>query len=320
MVSDNVLAFAADNYKFDKASLHFISDSTNQIYAFTKNDKPFILRFSERPLEDICQAKAEMDWLYYLSNNNINVSLPLCADNYSLVLSTEDEGKSFIISAFEALSGSFWDRNNPDLWNTRIFFKWGKLMGDIHRLTKKYVPPNEIDVRRNFTGYQALDMDNIKSCPSVCKIAEGLVSEIMALPKDEDSYGLIHYDIHPWNFIINGEEINVFDFDDSLYGWFALDIGIALYHGLWWGRKSDGGYDFSNEIIEHFIAGYLSANALSDYWIAKIPLFMRYRQVCSFSWFYDSNNVDDHQKELIYNIESGILFSDCKLDFLPSFL
>ncbi|MCL2420506.1 MAG: phosphotransferase [Defluviitaleaceae bacterium] len=312
MVSDNLLTFAAKNYGFDKGTLHFISDSTNQIYSFTKNDKPYILRFSQRPLEEKSQTKAEMDWLYYLANNKINVSLPLYTDNGELVISTKDEGKPFIISAFETLPGRFWDKNNPGLWNKKIFFNWGKLMGDIHRLTKGYSPANNNDARGTFTGYQALDIDNLKSCPAIHKIAEDLINEMMALPKDKDAYGLIHYDIHPWNFLIDGEQLNVFDFDDSLYGWFALDMGIALYHGLWWGRKNDAGHDFTDEIIENFLEGYLSANPLGDFWIAKIPLFMWYRQICKFSWFYDAGNVDEHQRERIRNIENGILFTGCE--------
>jgi len=190
------------------------------------------LRFSNRPPEEMCQTKAEMDWLYYLANNNISVSLPLAADNNNLVISTQDRGESFIISAFEVLHGSFWDKNNPDLWNAKIFFNWGKVMGDIHKLTKTYSPANDRDVRGIFTGYNALEIDKIKNCPSVYQIAKDTISEIMTLPKDGDSYGLIHYDIHPWNFVINGEQISVFDFDDSLYGWFALDIGIVYITGF----------------------------------------------------------------------------------------
>lgn len=80
-------------------------------------------------------------------------------------------------------------------------------------------------------------------------IVEDLINEMMALPKDKDSYGLIHNDMHQWNFLLDGDKINVFDFDDSLHGWFALDIGIALYHALWWGRKDDAGNDFTDSII-----------------------------------------------------------------------
>ena len=39
MVSENLLDFAAKNYGFSKEVLNFISDSTNQIYTFKKDNK-----------------------------------------------------------------------------------------------------------------------------------------------------------------------------------------------------------------------------------------------------------------------------------------
>ena len=315
MVSETLLSFAAENYGFDKNTLFFISDSTNQIYSFVKAEKRYILRFSERPDEEICRTKAEMDWLYYLAGNGLNVSLPLASNNGEMVLSTIDDEKNYIISVFEALNGTFWNKNDPDLWNDKIFYNWGKVTGEIHTLTKNYVPADKINVRSHFSGHNSLFLEEMKNCPTVCKIAEDLINEIMILPKDRDSYGLIHFDIHPWNFIIDNGKVNVFDFDDALYGWFSSDIGIALYHGLWWGRKNDAGYDFTDEIIENFLRGYLSANSLDDFWLSKIPLFMKYRQICKLSWFYNSENEDEHQKERIKNIENDILFSDCKIDF-----
>ena len=310
MVSKRLLARAAHSYGFQKRTLHFISESTNQIYSFQKDGKWYILRFSQRPIEQMLQTKAEMDWLYYLASHGIGVSLPLPAGNGAFVLSTEDGGKPCVISAFEALPGRNWDRNNPDLWNADVFYLWGKAMGDMHRLTKDYSPSGE--ARGSFTGRDTV-RNSFKDCPTVKKILEELQCEMMALPKDRDSYGLIHYDLHPWNFLIDGRRINVFDFDDSLYGWFALDIGVALYHGLWWGRKNDAGHDFTGEIIRHFLRGYRSAYDLSDFWISKIPLFMRYRQICKFSWFYDSGHADGHQEERMRNIENGMLFNDLSL-------
>lgn len=64
---------------------------------------------------------------------------------------------------------------------------------------------------------------------------------------------------------IGGDRVNVFDFDDCAYGWFALDIGVALTLGLWFGRLSDAGHDFTNEMIKYFLKGYLAANVLSDF-------------------------------------------------------
>jgi len=312
MVSDSLLAFAAEKYEFNKATLKFISDSTNQIYAFQKDSTYYILRFSERPLKKIDETKAEMEWLYYLAENNIGVGLPLKSACGQLALSMEENGKHYIITSFATVGGQFWDKNNPDRWNDTIFHNWGKTMGDIHRLTKEFTPSNKSIVRNTFDGRFALD-ESIINCPPVHAIVENLIKEIMMLPKDKDSYGLIHNDMHQWNFLIDGGKINVFDFDDSLYGWFALDIGLALYHALWWGRKDDAGNDYTNRIITNFLKGYLSANHLSDFWLEKIPLFMKFRQICKFSWFFDPANIDDHQKERIYNIENGILFTGCEI-------
>lgn len=314
MVSNDLLAFAGKAYGFDAETLHFISESTNQIYGFQKDGKNYALRFSNRPSESIHELNAEMDWLYYLAENKIGVSLPLRLEDGAFAISTEDAGENYILTAFEFVTGTFWDKNDPEKWNETIFYHWGKVMGDIHRLTKSYQPTSDQDIRQTFDGKFSLDVDNIKHCPTVEKIANEIIAEMMALPKDEDSYGLIHNDMHQWNFYVDGHDINIFDFDDALYGWFSLDIGIALYHALWWGRKDDAGNDFTTRIIQNFLKGYLSANPLSDFWLSKIPLFMKFRQICKFSWFFDPVNIDEHQLERISNIENGILFTDCELD------
>ena len=308
MVSANLLEFAAVNYGFDQETLRFISDSTNQIYGFHKDGRHYILRFSNRSAKKFNEAKAEMEWLYYLAKNNIGVGLPLKLENGELVISTQENGENYIVTSFETVAGAFWDKNNPTKWNNAVFYNWGKAMGDIHRLTKDFSFTSDPVTRSSFDGRFALD-DSIKDCPSVNAIVENLIKDMMALPKDKDSYGLIHNDMHQWNFYVDGGKVNIFDFDDSLYGWFALDIGIALYHGLWWGRHDDAGHDFADSIIENFLKGYLSANCLSDFWLAKIPIFMKYRQICKFSWFFDPENVDSHQKERIYNIENDIFFT-----------
>lgn len=294
MVSKSLLEFASKNYHFDIDTLKYIGDptKTNQTYTFTKDGKEYVLKFARRPIEQIRQTKAEMNWIYYLGEKNIGVSLPFKTNKNELVIATLENGENFI--------------------------NWGKLMGNMHRLTKDYTPASEYKAREIYNGlYWGSFFDCLKTNPSLYKIAEGLQSEIMTLPKDKDSFGLIHCDMHQWNFYIDGDKINVFDFDDSLYGWFALDIGIALFHALWWGRKDDARNDYTNSIIENFLKGYLSANHLSDFWISKIPMFMRYRQICSFiPWFFNPENIDDNQKEWIYNIENDILFTDCEIKSL----
>jgi Ser/Thr protein kinase RdoA (MazF antagonist) len=318
MISDNLLSFAADSYGFERGTLHFTGDptKTNQTYTFAKDGKGYIIKFARRPIENIRQTIAEMDWIYYLAENNISVSLPLKTNNNELVISIREKHEEYIITAFGMVNGYHWDKNNPTMWNDKIFFNWGKLMGDMHRLTKEYKPVGEYNVRDITNGlYWGSFFDCLKVAPSLYKVTQELICKIMALPKDKDSYGLIHGDMHQENFYIDGDKINIFDFDDSLCGWFALDIGIALFHALWWGRKDDMGNEFTNSIIKNFMKGYLTANHLSDFWISRIYVFMKYRQICAFiPWYFNPDNIDDNQKEWIYNIENDVLFTGCYIN------
>jgi len=63
MVSDSILVFASKNYDFEKSTLNFVSDSTNQIYTFQKVEKEYILRVSNRLVEKSDEVEAEMEWL-----------------------------------------------------------------------------------------------------------------------------------------------------------------------------------------------------------------------------------------------------------------
>lgn len=308
-----VLEFSAHAYGFDVKTISFVSESTNKVYEFERESKRYILRIAQKPIESISDTKAEIEWLYYLSQKGVNVSLPLYTLNNELVTSTVDNnGKNYIISVYEKASGVFWDKNDSARWNTDIFHGWGSVMGEMHRLTKDFIPSDTKCKRNRFKGNFAL-ADSYKYQSDVKKIADEIIQQIMQLPQDAHSFGLIHNDFHPWNFYIDGKDIRVFDFDDCLYGWFAMDIGIALFHGLWWGRpqESSKAQEFSKEFIQAFLKGYNEQNHLESFWFETIPLFMRYRQICAFSWFFNPNTISEEQEKQIHNIKNGILFDDC---------
>lgn len=316
MLSDYLLTFAAACYEFDREALRFAAAgkyTAKQFYSFSKRDKPYMLRFAKRPASQIGQTRAEMEWLCYLAGKGISVPRPLKTANGELAALAEENGETYIIAAYSMAEGRLWDVNDPSLWNEKVFHNWGKVMGDMHRETKGFKPADETGKRPEFANFIG---GSIKAFPSVNKIAEEVISEIAALPKDRDSYGLIHHDLGPPNFLIDGERINVFDFDDCAYAWFALDIAAALTFGIWFGRRNDAGYDFTSDIFKHFLAGYLSANHLDDFWLSKIPLFLRLYQLAGFAYTNHSVNPDDDdQKEQIRNIEDNILFTGCTVEY-----
>lgn len=320
MLSGEVLASAAESFQFDRNTLVFISKSTNEVYRFVKDNSDYILRISDKPLNDIL---AEVHWVNYLANNGVRVSLPIADKNGQLAVVYIIQEERYVAMAFQMAPGVFFD-HDPQLWQPSLFRKWGELMGKTHRLTKAYFPAGSMPSRPRWS---AAKIDNPFLLEGDYRFLvdrlRSLENTISALPKDKNSYGLIHYDFHPYNFVIDREEITVFDFDDSIYGWFALDIGIAAAHAVWWGSPGDGRdskREFAKRFLTEFLTGYCRENVLDHQWIERISLFMDYRNIASFFWWLSAWNGDesllsDFQKRAIANgaelIKNGLPFDGC---------
>ncbi|WP_339325130.1 phosphotransferase [Paenibacillus sp. FSL W8-0194] len=207
-----------------------------------------------------------------------------------------------------------------------MFRQWGETMGKMHRHSKSFTP---VDTVRRREGWLSWKTNNpclhegkyrvlLQKLRSIEQIIE-------SLPRDQDSYGLIHYDFHPYNFHIDGDGITVFDFDDSIYGWFSLDIAIAAAHAVWWGSPKEdrtSKNEFASAFLDDFLEGYLKQNHLDRYWIQLIPMFMEYRNVSSFFWWLydwngDESTLNESQKHAVakaaHLIEKGLPFDGCEI-------
>ncbi|MHA1355973.1 MAG: phosphotransferase [Candidatus Heimdallarchaeota archaeon] len=98
------------------------------------------------------------------------------------------------------------------------------------------------------------------------------------------SYGLIHYDVHQSNFLINNDEFALFDFDDSEYSWFIADIAVIMITIFWGGLNGEQNREeFAQWFFENIMIGYKTENTLSNWWLKKLPDFIRLRHVLLYS-------------------------------------
>lgn len=299
LVSTEILSQAANSFRFDIETLKFISNSCNEVYRFNKDNKAYFLRLSEKPIEFVSNIKAEVHWVRYLVESGVRASLPIQNGEGELTAVCNDQEKCYIATVFEGAPGKFFD-SDPQLWGPGLFNTWGETMGLMHRLTKSYDPGELKYKRMEWKGAEInsphLHSGNYLILLNKLRFVE---EQLKNLPRSKDSYGLIHYDFHPYNFLIDQEKITVFDFDDSLYGWYALDIGIAATHAVWWGshfKDWRSKNEFAMHFLFEFLEGYLKQNNIESDWIQRIPLFMEYRNISSFFWWL--NNWDGDEAHL----------------------
>ena len=91
-----------------------------------------------------------------------------------------------------------------------------------------------------------------------------------------DRFGLIHADVRLANLLVDGDDIQVIDFDDCGFGWFMFDLATAV------------------SFIEHdprvpalcdaWVRGYRSVMPLAEPDVAEIPTFVLLRRLQLVAW------------------------------------
>jgi Ser/Thr protein kinase RdoA (MazF antagonist) len=169
------------------------------------------------------------------------------------------------------------------------------LIGRMHALSKAYGPPNPSWKRPNWDGPLMLDLESWipDREPRVKERWAELNAYLQGLPRDGEGYGLIHQDAHAGNFFVHGDEIILFDFDDCVYGWFAYDIAVVLFYAVMGAQDWPA---FTRSFMTNFLAGYAQENELPPGWLARIPHFLKLREIDLYAVIhrsFDVQNLDD---------------------------
>ncbi len=219
-----------DNWTYDPASLDlfkYFRLSANAIYPFKNDESLQYLRMSPDEEKDYEALKGEVALLTHLKNLGVNVPAVIPSKEGQFVKTCETSWGTYYSVVFEGIRGN-------TLENTKltedIINRQGKLLGQVHKACQSIdatvIRPTAVD-RLNWI------IDVLKGLPEesiAIEHAQRLHQELSSLPTASEHFGLIHYDFELDNIILSSEtgELYVIDFDDSLYGWYELDIMNAL--------------------------------------------------------------------------------------------
>lgn len=321
---NKVLHEAAKYFGVTKVQLELLTGgSENFVYGYERNDKDFILRITHSSHRNVDLIKGELDWINYLVNNGASVSRPIFSNNKELVEVIEINDSYYSVVSFEKAKGIRAEKLETTEWNANLFQRWGQAMGKIHALTKKYKPRNNSIKRPEWYEEDYYNVEKYLP-PSQTIVIEkscSLIRHLDTLPKDKDSYGLIHLDVHLGNFFVYDGEITLFDFDDCAYGWFVMDIATILFDTLMLHPSIEEDKKcFARYFMENYLKGYNGENSITSYWLKQIPDFLKLQEILIYTIIHhdcDLNNLDEWCKNFMnnrrHNIENDIPFID--IDF-----
>ncbi len=151
----------------------------------------------------------------------------------------------------------------------------GRTLGQMHALSKVYSPSGGF--RRFAWNEDKLLQEAAEFLPKservVWRAYKELNERLQGCPRTSENYGLIHGDFGETNYRYRGDRLNIFDFDDCCYHWFAYDLAVAIYPHGW--RKE------GVPLLERLLEGYAETMRL-DVTLAQITTFCQWRLVYLF--------------------------------------
>jgi Ser/Thr protein kinase RdoA (MazF antagonist) len=272
---------------YDVTQVRLLDGFESFIYEFERADGKYILRIGHSLRRSIPMIQGEVDWINYLAAGGATVAPAIFSRYGRLVeLVPDGQGGHFMATAFCKAPGQ--PPQEAD-WTPALLETYGQLLGRLHALTKDYHPADSA-WRPHWNDAEMLNVEALLPPTDTQVRAQyhALMEHLLALPRDRDSYGLIHQDAHDGNMFIDGGRITLFDFDDCAYSWFMNDIAIVLFYAV---NGAPAPAAFTHHFMMHFLRGYQRENNLAVAWLAEIPYFLKLREIDLYAVIHRSFDV-----------------------------
>jgi len=258
----------------DTEPLRYLGNSANHVYSFIESGETRYLRLTSSDDRTKEQVEAELDFIAYLYRGGVNAMLPVSSAAGRRIEELPLANSRLFACVFEEAKGEQF-RYALAEHNKEHFRLRGRTIGHIHALSKAYVPPDSF---RRFAWDEDQLLLNVNDfLPQSEKIVwrehDALKEQLQGYPKLSQTYDLIHGDFGETNYRYQDAQLNVFDFDDCCYHWFAYDLAITIYpHG--WRREG-------LQLLDWLLEGY-SENMQVDVTLAEVTMLCHWRLIYMF--------------------------------------
>ncbi len=302
--NEHILSEAMDRYSIAGSEIKFLGGFESFVYEYKRGSGEYILKITHEIRRSENYIMGEIDWLNYLASRGLEVCKAVPSAKGRFVEKIPDGSSHFLAISYEKAKGH--EVTEKD-WNSELFENWGQLVGKMHAATKNYTPSHPDSKRQQWFEEEQLKARKYLSPShrSTIESIENLVERLRKLPIDDNSYGLVHSDLHQKNFFIENQKLYAFDFDDIGYHYFIHDISNILYYALLYPYKQpDNGAEYARLFFKHFMKGYEKENVLDHYWFNVIPDFIRLRHAVQLVIFHQTSHIGTLNEQQLEMLET----------------
>lgn len=283
LFTKDILKESAQCFGIRENSIIELNGFQNFVYSGVVENREVILRITHVTHRNELLTRAELDFIMFLADRGMKVARPIQSSSGDLIHIIDG---SFIVTAFEKAPG----RNAVIAEESNTFYEnIGQMVGKIHKLSLNYSTQNP---RHEWSGNTLLESFK-KYCPlELHSNYDRLINEISALPKEKNTYGLIHGDISPGNYLNDGDKAFIIDYDEVEYSWFVSDIATPLFYEIPipWVVSGDVRKEIAKRYYCNFLNGYCKEYTVSQSQLNKVPLFINLRQARVLAALYRSRD------------------------------
>jgi Ser/Thr protein kinase RdoA (MazF antagonist) len=276
---------ALTDYDLGEARLIPITQSENMTFRVEpRSGGRLVIRIHRPGAKSAAEIRSELRWLAALRRDTelvVPAPVPTASGDLLTVADVEGVPEQRACVLFGWVEGRF----APRLRSAAAFGRVGTFMARLHNHAEQFAPPPGFT--RGRLDHASLDAIGApfeapglplasEDRATIAAVIERIGADMRALGERPEVFGLIHADLHQFNYLFDRGEVRAIDFDDCCHAHFLYDIAVAL-HGA-------GDWRATPAMRAAFLAGYRGARPLAAEHEAYLGSFLALRQLILLPW------------------------------------
>jgi len=264
------------------ATATLAAERENSVYRVDHNGERFALRLHRVGYRSDVELRSELDWMHELACNGLPLPAPVPAIDGQFCHAIE----GINVDVLSWLTGETMGKKNklaPMASPAEAYRNLGRSMARLHTVSDGWELPQGFSRPSwnldGFVGEEPLwgrfwENPTLPDRQAERYLAfRGHAEKVLNELDGQLDYGLVHADLVPENVLIDGEDIQLIDFDDGGFGYRLFDLATTLN----WSNRT-GAYE---EYRTAFVDGYLSERKID---LTHLPLFQALRALTYVGW------------------------------------